>query len=52
MDGDDIISINTRLTKGDAAPPPANNNDGCSTLTGNTRESKAKAYAAEEIKKV
>ena len=52
MDGDDINSVNTRLTKGDAAPPPAAKDDGWSTLTGDTRESKAKAYAAEETKKV
>ena len=27
MDGDDIISVNTRLTKGDAAPPPTTKDD-------------------------
>ena len=41
------------MTKGDAAPPSAaKNSDNISVLTGETRESKAKAYAAEESKKV
>ena len=51
-EGDDVGSLDTRLTKGDVAPQKAKENDACSTLTGDTRESKAKAYAAEETKKV
>ena len=50
-DGDDINSVTTRLTKGDDAPPAAKSDD-LSTLTGETRESKAKAYAAAESKKI
>ena len=49
---DDIASISSRLTKGDIAPQKAVVDDSCSTLTGDTRESKARAYAAEETKKV
>ena len=54
MEGDDINTVDSRLTKGSEAPPTADLNvqDGCSTLTGETRESKAKAYAAEESMKV
>lgn len=53
MKGDDDASIESKLTKGDIAPPSAvKNNDNISVLTGETRESKAKAYAAEESKKV
>ena len=51
-EGDDEISEETRLTKGDRVPKPANDTDDSdlSTLTGETRESKAKAYAAEATK--
>ena len=53
MDGNDDGSIESRLTKGDKAPPSAKKaTDEISALTGETRESKAKAYAAEELKKV
>ena len=59
---DDDDTVNTSdtktLTKGNEAPPSANpdndvvnNKDELSTLTGETRESNAKAYAAEESKK-
>ena len=45
--------LETQLTKGDKAPPPAKNaDDKISVLTGETRESKAKSYAAAESKKV
>ena len=48
-----IFSVETQLTKGDAAPPTAKSEgDNISALTGETRESKAKAYAAAESKKV
>ena len=46
-EGDDVDLVNTWLTKGDIAPPKAMKDD-LSMMTGNTRESKAKAYAAEE----
>ena len=51
---DDAESIDTRLTKDDDAQPEAasTSTDDVSNLTGETRESKAKAYAAEESKKV
>ena len=51
-ENDDVESIDTRLTKDDEAPPEATSttNDDISNLTGETRESKAKAYAAEESK--
>ena len=48
---DDVVSISSRLTKGDVAPQKVTKDD-CSTLTGDTRESKAQTYAAEETKKV
>ena len=51
-ENDDIASVETRLTKGDVAPPKLDNPDDVSALTGETRESKAKAYAAAETKKV
>ena len=56
----DVFSVETRLTKGDAAPPPAATKDNCMTtpsnaddlsdMTGSTRESKAQAYAASATK--
>ena len=60
---DDIISVETRLMKGDAPPPPITNstdegpdkdatNDDLSELTGSTRESKANRYAANAVKEV
>ena len=52
---DDLESVDTRLTKGNVAPPALTsftNDDDISNITGNTRESKAKAYALEESKKV
>ena len=52
----DEVSIETRLTKGDAAPPPAINidegDDEHSALSGSTRESKAKRYADAAVKEV
>ena len=51
QDGGTIMSEESRLTKGDVAPPRADLSV-VSALTGETRESKAKAYAAEESKKV
>ena len=51
QDGDTVFSVESRLTKGDVAPPQADNSI-VSALTGETRESKAKAYAAEESKKI
>ena len=51
MEGDDINSVNTRLTT-NKAPDKVNENDSMSEITGETRESKAKAYAAQETKKV
>ena len=48
---DDDFSAETRLTKGDAAPPPATADD-LSDMTGSTRESKAKAYADSAVKVV
>ncbi len=54
VEGDDVATLDTKLTKGDQAPPAAKSvaSDGLTDLTGNTRESKAKAYAAKESKKV
>ena len=56
VEGDDVDSVNTRLTKGDDPPPAAKssmlNSDEASTLTGDTRESKAKAYADKATKEV
>ena len=52
---DDIISVEKRLTKGDAPPPPVQqlcNSDEVSDITGNTRESKAKLYAEKAVKEV
>ena len=49
---DDVESVNTRLTKCDVAPTKVKDSNNISTLTGNTRESKAKAYAVAETKKV
>ena len=50
---DEDISVETRLTKGDAAPPPARQlDDDLSEMTGSTRESKAKAYADKAVKEV
>ena len=51
MDEDDEISVETRLTKGDAAPPAATTDD-VSEMTGSTRESKAKAYAESAVNEV
>ena len=50
MEGDDINSVNTRLTK-NQAPGKLTENDSMSEITGETRESKVKAYAARETKK-
>ena len=54
IEGDDVATLDTKLTKGDQAPPAAESvaSEGMSDLTGHTRESKAKAYAAEASKKV
>ena len=54
VEGDEVNTLDTKLTKGDKAPPAADSiaTDGLSDITGNTRESKAKAYAAKESKKV
>ena len=49
-EGDDVDSVDTRLTKGNIVPPKAMRDD-LSRMTGNTRGSKAKYYAAEESKK-
>ena len=51
MEGDDINSVDTRLTK-NQAPVKLNESDSLSEITGETRESKAKAYAVQETKKV
>ena len=51
MEGDDLNSVDTRLTK-NQAPGKINGNEEMSEITGETRESKAKAYAAKETKKV
>ena len=55
MDNDEV-SVETRLTKGDAAPTPAitikDAVDDQSEMTGSTRESKAKKYADEAVKEV
>ena len=52
----DEVSVETRLTKGDAAPPPAihiaENDEDQSALSGSTRESKAKRYADAAVKEV
>ena len=55
IEGDDAESIDTGLTKGNVAPPAvdlSHSDDDMSNLTGNTRESNVKAYAAEKSKKV
>ena len=52
IEGNNLNSVKTWLTKGYVAPLKANiNPDDISVLTGETRESKAKAYAALESKK-
>ena len=53
-EGDDDLSVESRLTKGDQIPTVADDEDNSdlSTLSGETRESKAKAYAAEATKAV
>ena len=52
----DEVSVETRLTKGNAAPPPAihiaENDEDHSALSGSTRESKAKRYADAAVKEV
>ena len=48
-EGDDIDSVDNKLTKGSIAPLKAMKDD-LSKMTGNTKESKAKAHAAEESK--
>ena len=48
---DDEVSVETKLTKGDAAPPPASK-DVFSEMNGSTRESKSKAYADSAVKVV
>ena len=57
--GNDNVSIKSRLTKGNVAPPPNNlplkNKTGerdISALTGELRESKAKDYTTAQLKKV
>ena len=52
--GNGEVSVDTRLTKGNVTPPAASSPDNTdiSALTGETRESKAKAYVAEVSKKV
>ena len=53
---DDEVSVETRLTKENAAPTPTitlnNGVDDQSKMTGSTRESKAKRYADEAAKEV
>ena len=51
QDGGTFLSEESRLTKGKIAPPQADLSV-VSALTGETRESKVKAYAAEESKKL
>lgn len=51
LDGDTIAPPESRLTKGDVAPPLADSYI-VSILTEETRESKEKTYAAEESKNV
>lgn len=50
LDGDTIALKESRLAKGDIAPPQADLSV-VSDLTGESRKSKAKSYAAEESKK-
>ena len=54
LEGDLEVSVDRRLTKGDMYPPaaPSPDNTDNLALTGETREPKAKAYAAEEGKKL
>ena len=47
---DDECSVESRLTKVDATPEVAQ--EEVSILTGSTRESKAKAYAAEAVNEI
>ena len=51
LDGD-IASVETRLTKCDAPPPPVQHpcgSDEVSNITGNTRDSKAKLYTEKAV---
>ena len=54
--GDYVATVGTRLIKGNEPPPKAFTLDDesidASTLTGETRESKAKAYAVDTINKL
>ena len=54
MEDNGTGTVDNRLTKGNEAPPAADNSSAAclSMLTDETRESKAKAYAAEESMKV
>ena len=55
VEGDDVDKVETRLTKNEAPPKAKRTSipDGqISALTGETRESKAKAYAGEGTKQV
>ena len=47
---DDIASVESRLTKGNIAPPSLGSHDNVFALSGENRESKAKAYATAEKK--
>ena len=53
-EGDDDITVESRLTKLEQIPAVARDavDSDISALTGETRESKAKTYAAEETKAV
>ena len=54
LEGDEEVSVETRLTKGIVAPPAAASTDGTeiSALTGKTKEFEGKEYATEKSKKV
>ena len=51
MDGDEV-SMETKLTKGDSVPRPVpvKYNKEILDMIGSTRESKARRYAAEEVR--
>ena len=53
IDGGNEAYVETRITKGDVAPATTDTaSEDISVLTGDTRESKAKAHTAAESKKL
>ena len=52
MEEDDIATVDTSLMKGVAVTPIISDKESISVLTGETRDRKAKSYAAVESQKI